>query len=240
MADRYWICKTTGNWSDTANWSDTYDGSTGKSVPTIGDMAYFILQGHDLGEDYPVCIFDIDAACDGLGNAYSEGSTPITVYFNGRTTSFEIAGIDLSSEVIQLLDISDSTIIVSSWRLSDTIDKVTTGSTIELKAKVDLIEAKYNAYMEDQGEGSIYNNLRLNYNNIDGAIIAISQRYYDVAFNTISVVPNSDISVFFYTGNYTLVPDLILHCVSWEVTGSIGNNFHITVESIDYFRGGGT
>ena len=239
MADRYWICKVTGNWNDTNNWSETYNGSTGASVPTIGDTAYLSLQGHDGGGDYPVCIFDIDVACDGLAYSYSEGDTPITVYFNGKTATFEASGVDLSPEVIQLLDITDSTIITSSWRLSGTTDKVTTGSTIELKAKVDLIEAKFNAYMEDQGEDSIYNNLRLNYNGIDGAVIAVSQRYYDVTFNTISVVPDVDISVFFYAGNYTDVPDLILNCGSWEVTGSVGNNFHITVESMDYFSGGG-
>lgn len=86
MADRYWVGGT-GNWSDTAHWSTTSGGTSGASVPTASDNAFF-----NNSSSTTTFTVTVDVASNCLNfDASGITSTTFKMTFSG-TVGFTVAG----------------------------------------------------------------------------------------------------------------------------------------------------
>jgi hypothetical protein len=80
MADRYWVGAGT-NWNDTASWSDVSAGSSGFSVPTSADNAFFDASSGNAVINAAGSCLDLD--CTGYtGTMTHNDAINISVYGN--------------------------------------------------------------------------------------------------------------------------------------------------------------
>jgi hypothetical protein len=219
--DRYWVGGS-GNWSDTDHWSFTSGGYGGSSVPTNSDIVH--IEGSF--ESDSVITIDTDVNCDSIDLSVIAYTNTIKLNCNENTINCLTIIIGRNP-----IDITNSIINTSNWFVNYEGSIIsTTGSIINLISNPDNGGT---AQFTEQGAHN-YNNLNLDFNNIEGAEIDIIY-YNNISFNNIMIIPYSNISTSLCVGNDNHIPDLVLTCNNFAVTGSKENNFHIDIESNDYF-----
>jgi hypothetical protein len=223
VADRYWIGGS-GNVSDTGHWSESSGGEGGASVPTSGDIVYF--EGSS-SEDQ-IVTFDIDITCNSM---WSDPINPYPMILDLNSKTLTVNSILINdSELISVLDITNAIINANSWAMENGVSVLSDGSTINIRANSELGDP--NASFRDY-VGNNYNDLNLDFGGANEASIAIMYNQ-DISFNNVTVTPDADIDVNLYVGPRTeneAQERFTLTCNNWAVTGSVEDNFHITIDS---------
>lgn len=227
---RYWTGGS-GYWSDPQHWAYEYYGTPGAPPPTVGILA--VIRGQAEYES-PTITFDVNVICDGIlaeSMSGSPGQTyAATLNMNGRTITCLADGISLAaSHSVTAVNIDNATINTNFWFLGPLMDLSAAGSTINLVGGA-VDDDGYHARFLDFNANHQYNDLSLNFNGIDTAVFTL-EHIADINFSQVSVMPASGLSVTLLVGNYYDGASHQLICDAWQVSGSLVNNFHMTLNS---------